>query len=74
MTAAAILLFLVTGMAAGIVGGLLGLGGGIVLIPVLRLGLDFPAGLAAGTTSPPSAEPSVTTETGTSTGYPSGPS
>jgi uncharacterized membrane protein YfcA len=43
-------LFLVTGMAAGIVGGLLGLGGGIVLIPMLRFGLNFSAALAAGTT------------------------
>ncbi len=50
MTASDIFLVLVTGMGAGLVGGLLGLGGGIVLIPVLRLGLDFPAGLAAGTT------------------------
>jgi len=50
MTADALFLFLVTGMGAGIVGGLLGLGGGIVLIPVLRFGLDFPAALAAGTT------------------------
>jgi len=50
MTAAALFLFLVTGIAAGILGGLLGLGGGIVLMPVFRFGLDFPAPLAAGTT------------------------
>jgi uncharacterized membrane protein YfcA len=50
MTAAALFLFLATGVAAGILGGLLGLGGGIVLMPVFRFGLDFPAPLAAGTT------------------------
>lgn len=50
MTAGSLLLFLVTGIAAGSLGGLLGLGGGIVLMPALRFGLDFPAPLAAGTT------------------------
>jgi uncharacterized membrane protein YfcA len=50
MTAAAIFLLLITGIAAGFVGGLLGLGGGIVLMPVFRFGLGFPAPLAAGTT------------------------
>ena len=50
MTAASLFLFLITGIAAGLVGGLLGLGGGIVLMPMFRFGLDFPAPLAAGTT------------------------
>lgn len=43
------LLMLVGGLAAGIVGGLLGLGGGIVLMPLLRFGAGLPAGEAAGT-------------------------
>lgn len=50
MTVTTLLFFLITGMVAGTVGGLLGLGGGIVLMPVLRFGLSFPAPLAAGTT------------------------
>ena len=50
MTVTTLLFFLITGAAAGTVGGLLGLGGGIVLMPVLRFGLSFPAPLAAGTT------------------------
>lgn len=50
MTLATLFFFLITGMVAGTLGGLLGLGGGIVLIPVLRFGLSFPAPLAAGTT------------------------
>lgn len=37
------------GLAAGGLGGLLGIGGGVVLMPVLRFGLGLPAGLAAGT-------------------------
>jgi uncharacterized membrane protein YfcA len=43
-------IFLLTGLAAGIVGGLLGLGGGIVLFPVLRFGMGLEPSLAAGTT------------------------
>jgi hypothetical protein len=50
LTVTTLLFFLITGMVAGTLGGLLGLGGGIVLIPVLRFGLSFPAPLAAGTT------------------------
>jgi uncharacterized membrane protein YfcA len=50
LTGTPLLFFLITGAVAGTVGGLLGLGGGIVLIPVLRFGLGFPAPLAAGTT------------------------
>ena len=45
-----VVLYLFTGLAAGFVGGLLGLGGGIVLVPVLRFGLDFDPAMAAGTT------------------------
>ena len=37
------------GLAAGVVGGLLGLGGGIVLMPLLRFGVGLPATEAAGT-------------------------
>jgi len=37
------------GLAAGSLGGMLGLGGGIVLMPVLRFGLGLPPALAAGT-------------------------
>jgi uncharacterized membrane protein YfcA len=37
------------GLAAGLLGGLLGVGGGIVLMPVLRYGLGLPAAEAAGT-------------------------
>jgi uncharacterized membrane protein YfcA len=43
------LLMLTGGLAAGILGGLLGLGGGIVLMPLLRFGVGLPAGQAAGT-------------------------
>lgn len=50
MTPTSLLLLLMTGMTAGAVGGLLGLGGGIVLIPVLRFGLGLSAPIAAGTT------------------------
>jgi uncharacterized membrane protein YfcA len=50
LTTATLLLFLATGLAAGIVGGLLGLGGGIVLIPALRFGAGLSPSLAAGTT------------------------
>lgn len=38
-----------TGLAAGLLGGLLGLGGGIVLMPVLRFVIGLPAPFAAGT-------------------------
>ena len=37
------------GFAAGLIGALLGLGGGIFLVPVLTLGLGLPFGVAAGT-------------------------
>jgi uncharacterized membrane protein YfcA len=43
------LLLLVTGLLAGTVGGMLGLGGGIVLMPVLRFHVGLPPPLAAGT-------------------------
>ncbi|MCK5795729.1 MAG: sulfite exporter TauE/SafE family protein [Deltaproteobacteria bacterium] len=44
-----LLLLLFTGLAAGTVGALLGLGGGIVLVPVLTLGFGVQARLAVGT-------------------------
>jgi len=43
------LLLLVAGVLAGMIGGLLGLGGGIVLMPVLRFHVGLSAPLAAGT-------------------------
>jgi uncharacterized membrane protein YfcA len=43
-----ILLFAV-GLLAGALGGLLGIGGGVLLMPVLRFGIGLPASLAAGT-------------------------
>ena len=43
------LLLFAGGLAAGGLGGLLGIGGGIVLIPLLRFGADLPPALAAGT-------------------------
>lgn len=44
-----ILGFLVTGILAGTLGGLLGIGGGIVLMPILRFFAGLPPALAAGT-------------------------
>lgn len=43
------LLLLLVGVVAGMIGGLLGLGGGIVLMPVLRFHVGLSAPLAAGT-------------------------
>jgi uncharacterized membrane protein YfcA len=43
------LLMLFGGLTAGTLGGMLGLGGGIVLMPLLRFGVGLPAGQAAGT-------------------------
>ena len=40
---------LLVGLGAGCVGGLLGLGGGILLMPVLRFGLGLPPPMAVGT-------------------------
>lgn len=44
-----ILMIFGVGVVAGALGGLLGIGGGVVLMPVLRFGLGLPPGLAAGT-------------------------
>jgi len=44
-----VLLLFAGGMSAGLLGGLLGIGGGIVLIPLLRFGVGLPPALAAGT-------------------------
>ena len=42
-------ILLASGLGAGLIGGMLGLGGGIVLMPVLRFVLGMPAPAAAGT-------------------------
>lgn len=44
-----LIILLITGLAAGLLGGLLGIGGGIVLMPVLRFVLGLPPAEAAGT-------------------------
>jgi len=44
------IMLLSVGMAAGLLGGLLGIGGGILLMPVLRFGLHLTPADAAGTT------------------------
>lgn len=44
-----ILLLFVGGLTAGFLGGLLGIGGGIILIPLLRFGVDLPPAAAAAT-------------------------
>jgi uncharacterized protein len=44
-----VLILFLCGLAAGSLGGLLGLGGGIVLMPLLRFGFGLPAPQAAGT-------------------------
>ncbi len=43
------LILLGTGLAAGTLGGLLGLGGGIILMPLLRFGFGLSPMYAAGT-------------------------
>ncbi len=45
-----ILLLLLTGLAAGILSGLVGLGGGVLLIPALTLGFGLSQHMAQGTT------------------------
>ncbi|UCF04048.1 MAG: sulfite exporter TauE/SafE family protein [bacterium] len=42
-------LILLAGILAGTLGGMLGIGGGIIIFPVLRFGLGLPPALAAGT-------------------------
>ncbi|MGC9028709.1 MAG: TSUP family transporter, partial [Desulfomonilaceae bacterium] len=44
------LVYLVTGILAGIVGGLLGTGGCALMMPVIRFGFDFDPAVAVGTT------------------------
>lgn len=44
------LVFFVVGILAGIVGGLLGTGGCVLMMPVIRFGFDFAPALAVGTT------------------------
>lgn len=45
-----LILYIVIGGIAGICGGLFGIGGAMVIIPILVLGLKFPQHLAQGTT------------------------
>jgi len=47
VTAALTAIIFVAGAAAGALGALLGLGGGIFLVPLLNIGLGFPIGVAA---------------------------
>jgi uncharacterized membrane protein YfcA len=42
-------LITIVGVLAGILGGMLGIGGGILIMPVLRYGLGLPPAIAAGT-------------------------
>lgn len=42
-------LIMIIGVLAGMLGGMLGIGGGIVIMPVLRYGLGLPPAVAAGT-------------------------
>ena len=44
-----LIMLLITGLAAGLLGGLLGIGGGVLLMPVLRFVLGLPPAEAAGT-------------------------
>lgn len=44
-----LVLLVLGGLAAGALGGLLGLGGGVLLMPILRFGAGLPAAEAAGT-------------------------
>ena len=50
MNASMILLLLVVGLAAGLLGGWIGTGGCSIMLPVLHFWLGFPAPLAVGTT------------------------
>ncbi|MEI8356549.1 MAG: sulfite exporter TauE/SafE family protein [Deltaproteobacteria bacterium] len=45
-----IIIFLVTGLGGGLLGGLLGIGGGMVLMPVMQFVLGYPPQVAVGTT------------------------
>lgn len=49
MTIVSVLVLLVSGFAAGLIGGLLGLGGGIVIVPILVLLLKVPVHAAVAT-------------------------
>jgi uncharacterized protein len=49
LTLTDLLPLLLGGLGAGLLGGYLGIGGGIVVMPLLRFGLGMPSALAAGT-------------------------
>lgn len=44
------IIYLITGLLAGVVGGLLGTGGCALIMPVIRFGFDFDPAIAVGTT------------------------
>lgn len=44
------LIYFITGLIAGVVGGLLGTGGCSIMMPVIRFGFSFPSAIAVGTT------------------------
>jgi uncharacterized membrane protein YfcA len=44
------LIYFITGLIAGVVGGLLGTGGCSIMMPVIRFGFNFPSAIAVGTT------------------------
>lgn len=50
MSILTIILLFLTGVAAGGLGGLLGLGGGAIMLPMTRFGFDFSPSIAVGTT------------------------
>lgn len=43
-------IYFITGLVAGVVGGLLGTGGCSIMMPVIRFGFNFPSAIAVGTT------------------------
>jgi len=45
-----VLLLILVGILAGGFGGLLGIGGGAIMLPIIRFGFDFPPSIAVGTT------------------------
>jgi len=44
------IILIITGFSAGLLGGLLGIGGGVVLMPVLRFVVGLSPSMAAGAT------------------------
>ncbi|MDD4873819.1 MAG: sulfite exporter TauE/SafE family protein [Dehalococcoidales bacterium] len=50
MSILSLFLLLVIGVLTGVFGGLLGIGGGAIMLPVMRFGFDFSPAMAVGTT------------------------